>query len=476
MELINQYFLLEDEDISKLRKIIGRIDVNSNTVLNELEQKLLEIQSNFKNNEQVKKLKFYNELFGDRNSIFSTLILLLKSFRKSFKKARPSYRNLLQRSKSLVKKLLKKDDDEENNDANFENIKYPVSIHTAFYKYIKFLCFLIIKMDSYKNKNDNNSEEQLNLSEKSVNNLQYFMNELVKIKKYFDRLRGQSTNGILLDGLYLLNLKRELGIINAKEDNDNLKSLHDDTDLSGGGLDFYKVINFLDIALSRKFQKNVYNKSFTLYMRKENGMNVKKYYYNIINLNELIEERLKNSGESVENVTNGDKKKDKNKKNKKSKISKNQIKTSKINFMDALQGFRQSLDDLNLTDDQKQQAIKKFVDSNRGKLLTDSVLTESLPAIRWRRNPRLGLNKIVLTCKSDEYKKSLNRTISISGKKIKDVMCLPKSAKPAGQRLKDRKTSLKRWKTLNAKPAQLKRIKFKKNETRRQSKTIRKET
>ena len=85
MELINQYFLLEDEDISKLRKIIGRIDVNSNTVLNELEQKLLEIQSNFKNNEQVKKLKFYNELFGDRNSIFSTLILLLKSFRKSFK-------------------------------------------------------------------------------------------------------------------------------------------------------------------------------------------------------------------------------------------------------------------------------------------------------------------------------------------------------------------------------------------------------
>jgi len=53
---------------------------------------------------------------------------------------------------------------------------------------------------------------------------------------------------------------------------------------------------------------------------------------------------------------------------------------------------------------------------------------------------------------------------------------LPKSTKPAGQRMKDRKTSLKRWKTLRSKPAQMKRIKFKRKETQRQSKTLRKET
>ena len=46
--------------------------------------------------------------------------------------------------------------------------------------------------------------------------------------------------------------------------------------------------------------------------------------------------------------------------------------------------------------------------------------------IRFRRNPREGTNKIAMVCGKDEFKKSLNRTINIAGKKVKDVMCLPK--------------------------------------------------
>lgn len=82
-----------------------------------------------------------------------------------------------------------------------------------------------------------------------------------------------------------------------------------------------------------------------------------------------------------------------------------------------------------------------------------------------RKNPRTGMNKIVLTCKSNEYKKRLNRTISIGGRTLHDVECLPKSAKPASQRAKDRKSAIKRWRTIRQNPSKIKLMAARRKET-----------
>jgi len=153
----------------------------------------------------------------------------------------------------------------------------------------------------------------------------------------------------------------------------------------------------------------------------------------------------------------------------------------KVSYYSALKKLHNVITNLDpkLSREQKQEVLQKFVSENIDELikeLSQQTLNESLPGIRWRRNNRTGLNKVVLTCKANEYKKSLNRDITVSGKKVKDIICLPKSAKPAGERMKNRRSALKRWKTLTSRPAKQAKAKWKKAETRKQSKTIRKES
>jgi len=153
----------------------------------------------------------------------------------------------------------------------------------------------------------------------------------------------------------------------------------------------------------------------------------------------------------------------------------------KVSYYSALEKLNKVIMSLEpkLSREQKHEVLQKFVSENIDELievLSQQTLNESLPGIRWRRNNRTGLNKVVLTCKANEYKKSLNRDITVSGKKVKDIICLPKSAKPAGERMKNRRSALKRWKTLTARPAKQAKAKWKKAETRKQSKTIRKES
>jgi len=104
----------------------------------------------------------------------------------------------------------------------------------------------------------------------------------------------------------------------------------------------------------------------------------------------------------------------------------------------------------------------------------NSPLLESMPMIRFRRNPREGTSKIVMVCGKNEFKKSLNKTINVAGKKVKDVMCLPKQLKSAKERLKDRKASIKRWRKIRVNAVTVEKMNRKKQETKKASRTLRK--
>ncbi len=101
------------------------------------------------------------------------------------------------------------------------------------------------------------------------------------------------------------------------------------------------------------------------------------------------------------------------------------------------------------------------------------VLTERVASIRWRRNPRTHLNKVVMTCKQGEYKKSLNKQLKIAGQSVKEVMCLPKTSKPAIDKAKDRKSAVKRWRKIKSNPGKMSRSNLKRKFTKKFSKTLR---
>ena len=103
----------------------------------------------------------------------------------------------------------------------------------------------------------------------------------------------------------------------------------------------------------------------------------------------------------------------------------------------------------------------------------NSDLQEGAPKVTWRRNPRTNLNKIVMTCGKDEYKKPRGRKFKYAGKEINDVLCMPKASKPASQKVKDRKSSIKRWRKIKTNPAKMKRMKMKRSMTKRFSKKVR---
>ena len=100
-------------------------------------------------------------------------------------------------------------------------------------------------------------------------------------------------------------------------------------------------------------------------------------------------------------------------------------------------------------------------------------LQEGLPSITWRKNPVTKINKIVMTCKKGEFKKSTGRTFSFAGHETNDVRCLPKSAKPASQQMKDRKSSIKRWRKIRTNPVKMSKMKLRRNMTKKLSKKVR---
>ena len=79
-----------------------------------------------------------------------------------------------------------------------------------------------------------------------------------------------------------------------------------------------------------------------------------------------------------------------------------------------------------------------------------------------------------MTCKPGEYKKPRGRKFKYAGQEINDVMCMPKASKPASQKAKERKSSIKRWRKIKANPAKMRRMKFRKAMTKKSSKTVRK--
>ena len=72
-----------------------------------------------------------------------------------------------------------------------------------------------------------------------------------------------------------------------------------------------------------------------------------------------------------------------------------------------------------------------------------------------------------------EFKKSTGRTFSFAGHETNDVRCLPKSAKPASQQMKDRKSSIKRWRKIRTNPVKMSKMKLRRKMTKKLSKKVR---
>ena len=140
---------------------------------------------------------------------------------------------------------------------------------------------------------------------------------------------------------------------------------------------------------------------------------------------------------------------------------------------------------LNISSQQKREIISAFGErvskyvehmlreETERKSTRERFLLEGAAQIRWRRNPRTHLNKVVMTCKKGEYKKSLNKELKIAGQKVKEVMCLPASTKPAKEKAKDRKSSIKRWRKIKSNPGKMVRSNLKRKFTKKFSTTIR---
>lgn len=309
---------------------------------------------------------------------------------------------------------------------NFENIKTYVILNNSYYALLKLTVFM---NDFLKN--------SINEKEKVENFIKYFLRYI----RLFKKLEARTVNGI-------------------KE-----------TNIDAVAPEVMTLVGLLE--QQSQFKKRMSLQKIYQDEDTERAI-IEPYIKNLTELNNVLRERdeaLNPENKSENDNQNSEVQKDEKKSKK--KLSKKKQKK----FMQAVKDLvdRMRADNLGSEKD-IENSVRSFVQSHMQSLVQEAFITEAMPQIRWRKNSRLGLNKIVLVCKSSEYKKSLNRDITISGKKVKDVICLPKSAKPATQRMKDRKSSLKRWKTLRSKPAQMRKIKFKRKETRRQSKTIRKET
>ena len=78
-----------------------------------------------------------------------------------------------------------------------------------------------------------------------------------------------------------------------------------------------------------------------------------------------------------------------------------------------------------------------------------------------------------MTCKKGEYKKPRGRKFKYAGKEINDVLCMPKASKPASQKVKDRKSSIKRWRKIKTNPVKMNKMKLRRNMTKKYSKKVR---
>lgn len=309
---------------------------------------------------------------------------------------------------------------------DFENIKTFVLLNNSYYALLKLTVF----MNDFLKRSENEKE-------KVENFIKYFLRYI----KLFKRLEARTVNGI-----------KETNVDTVSTELMTLVGLLEQQP------QFKKRMSLQKIYADSELDKAI----------------VEPYIKNLTELNNILRER----DEALNPEENSsDSEQEKNKSNNSQIPKKKLSKKKQKKFMQAVKDLVDKMRADNLgSEDDIENSVRSFVQSHMQSLVKEAFITEAMPQIRWRKNPRLGLNKIVLVCKSSEYKKSLNRDITISGKKVKDVICLPKSAKPATQRMKDRKASLKRWKTLRANPSQMRKIKFKRKETRKNSKTIRKET
>lgn len=302
-------------------------------------------------------------------------------------------------------------------EGDFNKVLFYTKLHNSFLNFLKLSIYVLYN---------------LNISKKDAGELDTFFRSILKYRRPLKRLEAIT--------------RKNISTTNVKLVDEEFEKLM--------GIKQQGLINFVREEL-------------------QSNLNLKKYFELLAEMQNDVNDRLNPMDDEEEESKENKQDEKKIMADVKEKINKN--KNTNVNYRETIKKFVEVLRELKIPEDKINNIVIRFVSENTQNIVDSLFLTENLPTIRWRKNPRMGLNKIVLTCKKGEYKKSINRNITISGKKIKDVICLPKSSKPAKDRMKDRKSSLKRWKTLRSKPAQMRRIQFKKNETKKYSKTIRKE-
>ena len=67
----------------------------------------------------------------------------------------------------------------------------------------------------------------------------------------------------------------------------------------------------------------------------------------------------------------------------------------------------------------------------------------------------------------------IQRDYAQGRKSTGEVRCLPKSAKPASQQMKDRKSSIKRWRKIKTNPVKMNKMKMRRSMTKKYSKKVR---
>ena len=187
--------LIEDKDTDELRKIIDRIEKNRKGTSSNLYKKIIEIGRIYDNDSKIKSLNFYDDLFVGEKSIFSTLSYLIEAFDKSFNKSKSQYKKFF-----TIKNI-----------ADFDNVKYVMSLHTSFYRFIKIASFLIMKLDPENlvgqkiKANDSNTENKtFSDSEKITNHLQQYFKIFAQYKKFFGSTIDEFTLVNILNSLETL--------------------------------------------------------------------------------------------------------------------------------------------------------------------------------------------------------------------------------------------------------------------------------
>ena len=426
----NNNILLEDKNIEILKKMVRQLELDSNkvyaTFLNS-DGAFFKLYKQLKKDDELKNLTYYKDFFSTSSffkkedaGIVDICFTILKTFSISSRLLQKNYKRII----------------DDVNNADYDNLNLFLRFHKISITFLK-IAYFIVSNRLARNYSMQTGNTTRNISR--TDNIEKFFESFIRYKQPFNILYGLLSKR--LDSGNIENSEIQVNKLynHIFKNNPQFKGFLDKSNIKKA--EDFDIENLGNISGNTRFSKLILN--YIKLHRK---------------IDSIIQNRIKQTTlqdydeDDTKNKSSASKKTKKNKTNK--KITKQQSRELKQIISD----FYKGIENLNLNDSEIEQAIKDFVERNKQLLLNSfyhefsenaSLLSESLPQIRWRKNARLGLNKIVLTCKKDEYKKSLNRDITLSGKKVKDVICLPKSTKPATQRIKDRRTSLKRWKSTN---------------------------